>query len=185
MTTNDTPGHCEAQEVRITSGITPDDVETILNMAAASGLFTSDLMMSAEDMAWDSAYGDGNEFHTFLKASACGPEGNMVVGFICFGPIPRWDGNFEMYGIAVDPEYQRLGIGSALMSEMNRQIALANGKQVFLETGEDRIFENARLFYEANNFIQEPHFIRHFVPTDGGVVYCCDIDSDHSDEQYQ
>lgn len=185
MTTNSISDNCNVHEVRIVTGINPVEVETILDMAAASGLFTSDVMLSAEDMAWDSAYGDGNELHTFLKAIINDSGQDRIVGFICYGPIPRWDGNFELYGIAVEPDYQRLGIGSALLSEMNRQVALANGKQIFLETGTDRMFEKARLFYEANSFIQEHHYIKQFVPTDGGVVYCCEIDLDEKDDRYQ
>lgn len=178
-------GHCAVREVRILSGIIADDVETILNMAVVSGVFSSDAMMSLEDMAWDSAYGDGNKSHTFLKSTISESGVDKTVGFICFGPIPHWQGRFEMYGIAVDPEFQRLGIGSALIAEMNRQVARTKGKQVFLETGDDRLFEDARQFYEANGFIHEYRFFKQFIPVDGGVVYRFDIDTDDSDENYQ
>ncbi len=69
MTTNELPLQKDIQEVQILSGIKPDHVEGVLNLAAASGLFSSDLMMSAEDTAWDSAYGDGSESHVFLRAA--------------------------------------------------------------------------------------------------------------------
>lgn len=185
MTTNEQSRNDAIHEVRIVSGIEPDDVEILLNMAAASGLFASDVMMAAEDMAWDSAYGNGNELHTFFKAVVKEASGKRVVGFICFGPIPHWPGNYELYGIAVEPEFQRLGIGSALVSEMLRQLSCKRGNQLFLETGADRMFEKSRRFYEANNFVQQHRYIKHFTPNDGGIVYCCDIAPKTIGERHQ
>lgn len=175
----------DVREVRIVSGLTPNDVETILNMTAASGAFSSDVMLTAEDMAWDSAYGDGNEQHTFLKATINEAGQGKTIGFICYGPIPHWASNYELYGIVVEAEYHRLGIGTELVAEMKRQITAGHGKQIFLETGADRAFEGARLFYEANEFVYEHRFHKQFPATDGGIIYRLGIDSDTFDEQYQ
>lgn len=172
-------------EVRIVSGLTPDDVEIVLNMAAVSGTFSSDIMMSAEEMAWGSAYGDGSELYTFLKATINESGEEKTVGYICFGPIPHWPGNHELYGIVIESEHQRLGIGSGLVAEMQRQIAISNGEYIFLEIGTDRIFENARLFYEANDFVHEHRFFKQFLPTDGGIVYRLKIGTDTADKQHQ
>jgi ribosomal protein S18 acetylase RimI-like enzyme len=185
MTTNELPLKEDIQEVRILSGIKPDHVEDVLNLAAASGLFSSDLMMSAEDMAWDSAYGDGNESHVFLRAAINTSGAEKLVGFICFGPVLNWEGNYELYGIAVAPEFQRLGIGSALVAEMTRQITAEGGKRIYLETGDDRAFEGARLFYEANDYVMEYRFLKHFIPTEGGVIYRYNIEYENIEPQYQ
>ena len=182
---NESASPDNVREIRITPGLSPEDVETILTMAASSGLFSADAMMSAEDMAWDSAYGDGGEQHTFLLARTNEAESDTIVGFLCFGPIPHWRGEYELYGIAVAPEYQRLGIGSGLVAEMMRCIAGLNGKRIFLETGGDQPFENTRRFYEANGFVFEHRFRKQFIPLEGGVVYCLDITTGESAKQYQ
>jgi ribosomal protein S18 acetylase RimI-like enzyme len=175
----------EMREVRISTGITPEDVETVLNMAASSGLFSSDAMMSAEDMAWDCAYGNGEEAQTFLVAKIEDAEGGRIIGFLCYGPILHWPGEFELYGITVDPEFRRLGIGSALVSEMIRRVARETGRSIFLETGEGRAFENAHRFYEANDFSLQHRFCKQFIPMDGGLVYRLLIDEDDVENQYQ
>ncbi len=171
--------------VRIVSGLTPNDMEAVLNMAAVSGVFSSDIMMTAEDMAWDCAYGDGSEQHMFLKAVTTESGMEKTIGFICYGPIPRWTESYELYGIVVETEYHRLGIGTGLVAEMRRQILAEHGKQIFLETGSDRIFEGARLFYEANEFVYEHRFYKQFPATNGGIIYRLGIDADLFDEQYQ
>ncbi|WP_316897617.1 GNAT family N-acetyltransferase [Pseudodesulfovibrio indicus] len=175
----------EMWEVRISAGITPDDVETILNMAGSSGLFSTDAMMSAEDMAWDCAYGNGEEMQTFLLARIDQEGADRIIGFVCYGPIRHWPGDHELYGITVDPEFRRLGIGSALVAEMIRRVAEEKGKRIFLETGAGRAFENARLFYEANDFAQQQRFCKQFIPMEGGLVYRFNIDAEEADKQYQ
>lgn len=176
--TNEEYVQSDVCEVRLSAGLPPEGVEAVLELAANSGLFSSDALMAAEDMAWDTAYGDGDEPHTFLLANVDEGTGNRPVGFICFGPIPQWPQDYEMYGIAVDPEFQRQGIGSALIAEMKRQISLAGGKRVFLETGMERAFEGARAFYEANEFGQETRFYRQFIPNQGGAVFRFELDAD-------
>ena len=183
---NEEPLAEPVHEVHIVRGIRPEEVETVLNMAAASGLFTSDALMSAEDMAWDSAYGDGAAPHVFLLAKtrdAAGAE--RTIGFVCYGPIADWPGNYELYGIAVTPEYQRLGIGSALVAEMARRIGTGKSRRVFLETGADRAYEGARSFYEANGFDREERFHKRFIPLEGGVVYRLALDAGEDEPNYQ
>jgi len=177
MTSQEDPS-VKTQEVEISSWITPDDVEIILNMIAASGLFSSSEMDSAESLAWDSAYGNGSEPDIFLKATIEDAGREAIIGFLCFGPIPYWPGNYELYALAVEPEFQRLGIGSALLTEMNKLIANQSGSSIFLETKTDRSYETARLFCEANNFSPEHRFIKQFIPENGGIVYRCDLSSD-------
>lgn len=175
----------EVREVRIESGLKPDDVEAVLDLAGTSGLFTADAMMAAEDMAWDTAYGDGGEPHTFLLAKVDAGGTDLIVGFICFAPIPRWPGEFELIGIAVAAEYRRMGIGSGLLAEMVRRVTGRNGIRIFLETGEDRAFEGARCFYEANDFVCERRFHKQFIPLDGGVIYRMDVPAGDFGQHYQ
>lgn len=171
-------------EVRIVSGIRPEEVEIVLDMAAASGLFSFDALLTAETMAWDSAYGDGGEAHTFLLAKTDVAGTDTIVGFLCFGPIPNWPDNYELYGIAVEPGHRRMGLGTGLVAEMKRQITRWQGRRIFLETGLDRTYENARLFYEANEFVNEQRFFKQFIPMDDGAVYRLDIPPADTGQQY-
>src|SRR5512135_2520890 len=35
-----------------------------------------------------------------------------VVGYVCYGPTPMTEGTFDLYWIAVDPDFQKKGTGS-------------------------------------------------------------------------
>lgn len=172
-------------EVNITSGVSPKDVESLLDMARTSGLFTPNELLAAEDMAWGCAYQGDNTSCCFLQAKINTPDGDKPIGFLCFAEISHWAHNFELFGIAVTPEYQRLGIGSALIVEMERITLAANGKRILLETGDSRDFEELRLFYEANGYVMEQHFFKQFIPKDDGVVYCRLLESVENSENFQ
>ena len=162
-------------EVGIAVGITPDDVKPLMDMADACGVFGTEELLTAEDMAWDCAFGGGDR--RFIRAMVLTPAPRPA-GFLCFGPIAQWQDNFELLGMAVDPARQRMGIGSALLAEMERQVAALGGRRIFLETGGESQFEPARLFYEANGFVQEHRFRKQFIPKTGGVVFRKDLGED-------
>ena len=40
---------------------------------------------------------------------------DQVIGYICYGPTPMTQGTFDLYWIAVDPDFQEQGVGSKLL----------------------------------------------------------------------
>lgn len=164
-------------EVSIVNGVVPDDVKALLDMAEASNVFNAEELLTAEDMAWDCAYRGGDDACRFIQAKANDAGKSRPVGFLCFGSIPQWQDNYELLGIAVAPEFQRQGIASALVAELERQVMNLDGKRIFVETGDNHLFEAARQFYEAAGFMQEVRFRKQFIPKPGGVVFRKDLDS--------
>jgi ribosomal protein S18 acetylase RimI-like enzyme len=172
-------------EVYISHGVTPEDVEPLLNMAAGCGLFNEDELATAEGMVWDCAYQGDSETCRFIQAKAADPDGHQLAGFLCFGEIAHWPDSFELIGISVAPRFQRQGIGSALLAEMERHIEARGGQRILLETESGRAFEGSRLFYEANGYDQEERFLKQFIPKDGSVVYRKDFESGDDDHDSQ
>lgn len=164
-----------AHDIHIESGLKPDEVEAVLELAADSPFLPPDSLMAVEEMAWESVYSDGREPHTFLLARS-GTGG--IVGAACYGPIPYWTGNFELYGVGVTSGVQRRGIGTALVNEIKRRVGLDHGQSVFLEAGSGPDHEPLRLFYEANAFYHEHRFLKQFVPDQEGTVYRLDLNTD-------
>jgi GNAT superfamily N-acetyltransferase len=48
---------------------------------------------------------------------------SRLVGWICWGPTPCTLGTYDLYWMVVDPGVQGSGIGTALLEEMERQLA--------------------------------------------------------------
>jgi len=45
-----------------------------------------------------------------------------IIGYICFGPTPLTDGAWDIYWTAVSQNHQRMGVGKALLSYVEKQI---------------------------------------------------------------
>lgn len=80
---------------------------------------------------------------------------NEVLGFIGIR-FHNEDNMGEIYILAVDPNYQRKGIGRALIEKAFKQIKDANLSMIMVETGDDPGHQPSRASYEAAGFKRWP-----------------------------
>lgn len=78
-----------------------------------------------------------------------------VAGWVCTRLHPE-DAMGEIYVLAVDPDLQRQGIGTALMDHAFDRIRAAGMSMVMVETGGDPGHAAARASYEAAGFERWP-----------------------------
>jgi ribosomal protein S18 acetylase RimI-like enzyme len=81
--------------------------------------------------------------------------GGNPVGWVCTRLHPE-DNMAEIYVVAVDPDYQRQGIGKALLAKAKERAISAGMSMVMVETGDDPGHTPARGMYEANGFERWP-----------------------------
>ena len=94
--------------------------------------------------------GLGSEYN-FLVAQ----EGNKILGFICYGPHALTEGAYDIYWIAVDPDYQNRGIGAALVKIVEEEVRNLNGSLLIAETSSTPPYRPACEFYNRNGFSRE------------------------------
>lgn len=82
-------------------------------------------------------------------------DGNRPVGWVCTRLHPE-DVMGEIYVLVVDPDYQRLGIGRALMERAIEVTRTAGMKMIMVETGGDAGHEAARKAYDSSGFKRWP-----------------------------
>ena len=82
-------------------------------------------------------------------------DGEVLAGWACTRLHPA-DHMAELYVLAVDPEWQRRGVGSALMSRVYDRARAAGMRMVMVETGGDPGHAPARTVYEAAGFQRWP-----------------------------
>jgi D-alanine-D-alanine ligase len=61
-------------------------------------------------------------------------DGNRVRGYACYGPRSLTEGTYDLYWIAVDPQYRRVGIGRLLLDWVEQDIRQKGGRLVVVET---------------------------------------------------
>ena len=69
--------------------------------------------------------------YSFLGAFTPDDE---LVGYACFGPTPGTDRTYDLYWIAVDPAAHRAGIGTTLLSEVERRLQGQHARMLVVET---------------------------------------------------
>lgn len=82
-------------------------------------------------------------------------DGATVTGWVCTRLHPG-DRMGELYVLAVDPDHQRRGIGSALMRHSLARVRAAGMTMVMVETGDDPGHAPARASYESAGFQRWP-----------------------------
>jgi ribosomal protein S18 acetylase RimI-like enzyme len=93
--------------------------------------------------------------------SVASVEGNLA-GWIGVRIHPD-DSMGEIYILAVDPQFQNCGVGSALMDLAFHQIKEAGMAMVMVETGDDEGHAPSRAAYESKGFTRWP-VARYFKP---------------------
>jgi ribosomal protein S18 acetylase RimI-like enzyme len=93
-----------------------------------------------------------------------------LAGWICWGPTPCTVGTVDLYWMAVDPALQGLGIGSALLIEMEQRIA-DWARLVVVETSGRADYQPTRAFYQARGYRIGAIIPEFYAPGDDQVVY--------------
>ncbi len=82
-------------------------------------------------------------------------DADAIVGWVGVRLHPD-DNMGEVYILAVDPDRQREGVGSALLETAFDHMRVAGMKIVMVETGDDPGHEASRVTYERNGFERWP-----------------------------
>jgi ribosomal protein S18 acetylase RimI-like enzyme len=94
-----------------------------------------------------------------------------LVGYSCYGPIACTDANYDLYWIAVHPDFQRRGLGRLLMAETEGLIRKAGGRRVYVDTSQQAQYASTRSFYESCGYTLEATLADFYAPGDGKVIY--------------
>jgi ribosomal protein S18 acetylase RimI-like enzyme len=86
---------------------------------------------------------------------------SIVRGYACWGPVPMTKGAFDLYWIATHPGSRGCGFGSALMSNVEREVLNRNGRLLVVETSSKRSYEETVKFYRSIGY-EETSRIKNF-----------------------
>jgi ribosomal protein S18 acetylase RimI-like enzyme len=96
---------------------------------------------------------------------------SRICGYICYGPTPLTEGTYDLYWIAVDPEFQNKGIGKKLIQFLERQIDERQGRLIIVETSAQIKYESTQAFYLNNNYQLSARIKDFYKPGDDRLIY--------------
>jgi acetoin utilization deacetylase AcuC-like enzyme/GNAT superfamily N-acetyltransferase len=148
--------------------ISHEDTERIRNLAEVTGFFTpAEVEVAVELVIERLAKGDSCGYH-FIIAEHYG----RLIGYACYGPIPCTESSYDIYWIAVHPDYQGRGVGRQLLKETERMIKKGGGVRVYVDTSQRIQYASTRAFYERCGYKLESLLPDFYAQGDGKAIYC-------------
>lgn len=144
------------------------DPERIRYLSQQTGFFYPEELNVVEELVRERlAKGTISGYHFIL-----GEHYNRLVGYVCFGPIACTESSFDVYWIAVLPEFQGRGLGEWLLRETEGLIRKAGGTRVYIETSQRDQYASTRAFYESKGYRSVSVIDDFYRPGEAKVIYC-------------
>ena len=101
-----------------------------------------------------------------------GDDQDLAIGYICHGPTPMAQGTFDLYWIAVDPDFQEQGAGSKLVGFLEEGVKARGGRMILADTSTVPQYEKTQRFYVKNGFQQVARIPDYYYPGNDRVTFC-------------
>ena len=132
--------------------IIPHDLPELKTVIDANELFPSEML---DEMIFDYFNNKNTKDYWFTY-----DNGKPVAIAYC-APEKMTEGTWNLYLIAVHPDYQGLGYGTSMLNHIERRLANGGERLLLIETSSLESFEPTREFYRKCGYHQEAQ-IRNF-----------------------
>jgi D-alanine-D-alanine ligase len=157
----------EMVSITLREYVKPEDRHAVHSLVERTGFFRSDEVAIAVELV-DESLGRGSASgYQFVFAET----GEVVVGYACYGPIACTMASFDLYWIAIEPQFQRRGIGRQLMAAVESRVADAGGERIYIDTSSKSQYAPTRAFYERSGFQRDARLADFYAPGDDRVIY--------------
>lgn len=146
-----------------------DDLQALITLSEATGFFDAEEVQTVGEMLAE--YLGTPESEEYLWLVYRESPGSLPIGFVCYGPASFTDGTYELYWIAVDPEFQAKKIGTALLKHVEEDLRRRRARHLYLETSDREQYEPTRTFYERRGYERAAHLPDFYHIGDGKVIY--------------
>ena len=161
------PNH-RVHGVTLRDTLVPEDGERVRRLVDITGFFHPDEVDVAEELVVERLQkGDASGYH-FVMADHYG----RLAGYACFGPIPCTAASYDLYWIAVHPDFQGRGLGRRLLTEAERRIKALGGSRIYVDTSQRDQYASTRAFYENTGYNLETVLMDFYAAGDGKAIYC-------------
>jgi len=98
-------------------------------------------------------------------------ESDLPVGYACFGPTPLTEGVYDLYWIAVHPEWQNRGVGSQLMEVVEQEMQKGNARMLMIETSSQESYRRTIQFYLKRGYNIVATIEDFYKPGDAKIIF--------------
>ena len=137
------------------------DAAVVRDIVSSTGFFSPEEIDVAEELVLDHLQkGEAGGYLFVFADDAAG----RTLGYACYGPVPCTQRTFDLYWIAVHADTRGQGLGRALMTEVDRRLAVHAGGKLIAETSSRPQYAPTRAFYLACGFTEEARIGDYYAP---------------------
>jgi ribosomal protein S18 acetylase RimI-like enzyme len=147
--------------------VRPSDRTTVRMIVEATGYFSgAETEMAVELVEECLSKGEASGYH-FLFVEFQG----AVIGYAVYGPCPATLHSYDIYWMAVYPDFQGQGIGRKLLAMCESLIQEKGGRQIYMDTSGRAQYEPTRQLYVARGYLQAAYLPDYYAPGDAKITY--------------
>ena len=168
MKNNPKKQHFSYDSIQLRYEVRPADPEKIRYLATLTDFFRPDEVDVAEELVHERlAKGDISGYY-FILAELY----SRLIGYVCYGPIACTTSSYDLFWMAVHPDFQGRGLGKWLIEKAENLICKAGGTRIYVETSQREQYAGTRAFYEDRGYRAESVLADFYAPGDAKVTYC-------------
>lgn len=76
-----------------------------------------------------------------------------ILGYVCFGRTPMTERAYDLYWIAVDPDFRGRGVGALLVQGVEEKVRRSGGGLIRIETSSQEAYDGTLQFYVAKGYV--------------------------------
>lgn len=146
--------------------IQPEDTPALLSLAEATGLFDADSSEELRKILGDYFNGDIHHNHFWITDDDMG-----LVGVAYYAPERMTQGTWNLYLIAIHPDHQGKGRGTALLRYVEQALREHGERLLLVETSGLDSFERTRAFYRKCGYEEEARVRDFYTTNEDKIVY--------------
>jgi len=147
--------------------IQTSDRPHLIELLEATGNFTAaEVAIAAELIDIVLHKPDQQDYYAFAEEHE-----NRIAGLLILGPVPASTGSWNMYWIAVHPEFQGTGIAQSLDRSAESFVRSRAAYWIIAETSGQPSYERTRAFYRKQGYQVLAQIPDYYKPSDDLVIF--------------
>lgn len=146
--------------------VLPQDREALLALLEKTGLFDSESVQEISALLSDYFDSATKNDHVWITDDDKG-----LVGVAYYAPERMTEGTWNLYLIAVHPDHQGKGRGTALLHAVEQALTRRGERLLLVETSGLESFERTRAFYRKCGYFEEARIRDFYVAGEDKIVF--------------
>lgn len=150
--------------------LVPGHRDRLAEILRGTGAFSADEVLVGIELFDAAITSESSPDPDYSFLGAFTPEVELV-GYACYGPTPGTDRVYDLYWIAVDARAHGAGIGTTILTEVERRLQQRHARMLVAETSSRSDYAATRTFYHRRGYAESARVRDFYAPGDDRIIF--------------